>query len=85
MDSFIIILLITILSVMYVCRLVKYKFRDEKRPIWKLLHIAAFVIVFIPFLSVGLVMLIDNVYLIEKGILVVGIVLLYLGYKKYTK
>jgi len=83
MASFIIILIVAILSVMYVERLIKYKFRDEKKSVWKLIHIIAFTIVYIPLLGVISLLWIDA-DLIKRGMLVLSI-FLYLSYKKYKK
>ena len=83
MALFILILIIIILGSMYIDRLIKYKFGHEKRAIWKIIHIIAFIIVYIPFLGVGYLVWIDS-YVIEKGMLVIA-VLLYFGYNKYKK
>lgn|GEM_PF-4633146 len=82
MIPFIIIFIITILGMMYVDRLVKFKFGDEESSIWKVIHITAYVIVFIPLL--GVAYLVSDGNLIEIGILSITI-LLYLGLKKYNK
>ena len=83
MASFILLLMISILGLMYVKRLIKYKFRDEKRPVWKIIHVIAFIIVYIPLLIFGYFALIDA-GLREIGILVIA-VFLYLIYKEYKK
>jgi heme/copper-type cytochrome/quinol oxidase subunit 2 len=50
--SFIVVLAFTLLSVLYVNRLIKYKFNNEKRANWKKIHIIAYISVYIPLLIV---------------------------------
>lgn len=82
MIPFVVIFIITILSVMYVDRLIKLKFKDEKNSIWKTIHIIAYIILFIPLL--GLAYLVADGNLIEIGLLFITI-FLYLSFKKYKK
>jgi hypothetical protein len=65
MIPFIIILIATILSMMYVDRLVKIKFRYEKNSRWKIIHI----ITFMPLL--GVAFLVTDGNLIYIGILLI--------------
>ena len=59
MISLIIVSIVTLLSAIYVNRLIKYKFKNEKRPIWKIIHILAYVAVFIPLLIIACVLWTD--------------------------
>lgn len=79
MVPFIIVFTITILSMMYVNRLIKLKFKDEKNSRWKTIHIIAYIIVFIPLIIVAYLVTEGN--LIEIGILTITI-FLYLSLKK---
>lgn len=67
MIPFIIILIATILSMMYVDRLIKIKFRDEKNSRWKIIHVIAYIITFMPLLIVAFLVTDGN--LIYIGIL----------------
>lgn len=82
MTAFIIIFIITILSTMYVDKLVKYKFQSEKNSIWKVIHVVAYLTLFTPLLVV--VFLVSDENLIERGLLFMTI-LFYLGYKMSKK
>ncbi|POO91309.1 hypothetical protein C1H57_11205 [Clostridium sp. 2-1] len=82
MIPFIIIFIFTILSTIYIDRLVSIKFRDERRSVWKAIHIVAYIIIFIPLLCITY--LVSDGNLIEIGILFLSI-LLYLSFKKYNK
>ncbi|WP_160693320.1 hypothetical protein [Clostridium sp. C2-6-12] len=84
MIPFIIVFIITILSMMYVNRLIKLKFKHEENCMWKIIHIIAYIIVFIPLLVVAYLVTEGN--LIEIGILTITIItFLYLSFKKYNK
>lgn len=54
--SLIIVSIVTLLSAIYVYRLIKYKFKNEKRSIWKVIHIVvyivAYIVVFMPLLII---------------------------------
>lgn len=52
MISLIIVSIVTLLSAIYVYRLIKYKFKNEKRSIWKIIHIVAYIVVFMPLLII---------------------------------
>ncbi|WP_160689197.1 hypothetical protein [Clostridium sp. C2-6-12] len=52
MIPLIIVSIVTLLSTIYVNRLIKYKFRNEKRSVWKKLHIVAYIVVFMPLLII---------------------------------
>ncbi|MBF7810531.1 hypothetical protein [Clostridium beijerinckii] len=82
MIPFIIIFIFTILSTIYIDRLVRIKFLEERRSVWKAIHIVAYIIIFIPLLCIAY--LVSDGNLIEIGILFLSI-LLYLGFKKYNK
>jgi len=83
MFSFILILIVTIFGTMYINRLIKCKFSDEKRPLWKIIHIIAFIIGFIPFLGVWYLVLIDAD--IKEIVILIIVAFLYLIYKNYKK
>ena len=83
MFSFILILIVTIFGTMYINRLIKCKFSDEKRPLWERIHIIAFIIGFIPFLGVWYLVLIDAD--IKEIVILIIVAFLYLIYKNYKK
>jgi len=84
MSSFIILIsIVTILGIMYINRLIKYKFSDEKRPIWRIIHIITFIIGFIPFLGIWYLVLIDAD--IKEIVILIIVAFLYLIYKNYKK
>ena len=87
MSSFIILIsIVTILGIMYINRLIKYKFSDEKRPIWRIIHIITFIIGFIPFLGIWYLVLIDaDIKEIVILIIVIFLYLIYKNYKNYKK
>ncbi|MFT8352644.1 hypothetical protein [Clostridium saccharoperbutylacetonicum] len=81
MIPFIIVFTITILSMMYISRLIEFKFKYEENSIWKTIHIISYIIVFIPLLIVAYLVTEGN--LIEIGILSITIaIFLYLSFKK---
>lgn len=72
---------ISILSILYLRRLVKYKFKNEKDGIIRNIHIAMYLITFIPFLSVVLMVFLDNVIMVVPVIIIyITIYLLYMLY-----
>lgn len=79
MIPFIIVFTITILSMMYISRLIEFKFKYEENSIWKTIHIIAYIIVFIPLLIVAYLVTEGN--LLELGILTIAI-FLYSSFKK---
>ena len=83
MVSFVLIT-ISILSILYLLRLIKYKFRNEKSDFIRNIQIALYVATFLPLFTIGLLALFDNEIIAISTIIIYSIIyLFYILYKKH--
>jgi len=67
MVSFVLIT-ISILSILYLFRLIKYKFRNQKSDFIRNIQIAIYIATFLPLLTIGLLAFFDNCYINNNNI-----------------
>ncbi|AWK49614.1 hypothetical protein DIC82_00255 [Clostridium beijerinckii] len=83
MVSFVLIT-ISILSILYLLRLIKYKFRNQKSDFIRNIQIALYIATFLPLLTIGLLAFFDNGTIAISTMIIYSIIyLFYILYKKH--
>jgi len=83
MVSFVLIT-ISILSILYLLKLIKYKFKNQKSDIIRSIQITLYLVTFLPLLTVGLLAFFDDGIIAISTIIIYSIIyLFYILYKKH--